>query len=77
MPYYGINVSDLNRFDDGTVVDTEVLLAAGFGYRAAKTAGIKILGNGELTKKLTVKVSAFTATAKAKIEAAGGTCEQI
>ena len=77
VPFYGINVGELNRFEDGTVVDTEVLLAAGFGYRSANTAGIKILGNGELTKKLTVKVSAFSATAKAKIEAAGGTCEQI
>ena len=77
VPFYGINVGELNRFEDGTIVDTEVLLAAGFGYRSAKTAGIKILGNGELTKKLTVKVSAFSATAKAKIEAAGGTCEQI
>lgn len=77
IPYYGVNVGKLNCFDDGTVVDIDVMLAAGFGYRPAKDAGIKILGNGELTKKLTVKASAFSAAAKAKIEAAGGTCEVI
>ena len=77
IPYYGINVGELNRFEDGTVVDTEVLLAAGFGYRAAKTAGIKILGDGELTKKLTVKAVKFTGSAKEKIEAVGGTAEVI
>ncbi|MEG1788475.1 MAG: 50S ribosomal protein L15 [Kiritimatiellia bacterium] len=77
LPFYGINVGELEQFDNGSVVDIDILLAAGFGYRAARTAGIKILGDGELTKKLTVKVSAFSATAKAKIEALGGTCEQI
>lgn len=77
VPFYGVNVGELERFDEGTVVDIEVLLAAGFGYRAAKCAGIKILGDGELTKKLTVKASAFSAAAKAKIEAKGGSCEQI
>ncbi len=77
VPYYGVNIESLNRFEDGTVVDIDVMLAAGFGYRPAKEAGIKILGDGELTKKLTVKASAFSASAKAKIEAAGGTCEVI
>ena len=77
VPFYGVNVGDLERFDEGTVVDIDVMLAAGFGYRPAKAAGIKILGDGELTKKLTVKASAFSAAAKAKIEAAGGTCEVI
>ncbi len=77
IPYYGVNVEALNRFEDGTVVDIDVMLAAGFGYAPAKTAGIKILGNGDITKKLTVKASAFSASAKAKIEAAGGTCEVI
>ena len=77
VPFYGLNVSELNRFEDGSVVDIDVMLAAGFGYRPAKEAGIKILGAGELTKKLTVKASAFSASAKAKIEAAGGTCEVI
>ncbi len=77
VPFYGLNVSELNRFEDGSVVDIDVMLAAGFGYRPAKEAGIKILGDGELTKKLTVKASAFSASAKAKIEAAGGTCEVI
>lgn len=77
VPFYGVNVGDLERFDEGTVVDIDVMLAAGFGYRPAKAAGIKILGDGELTKKLTVKASAFSAAAKAKIEAKGGTCEVI
>ena len=77
VPFYGINVGELEQFDDGAVVDIDVLLAAGFGCRAAKTAGIKILGDGELTKKLTVKASPFSASAKAKIEAKGGPCEQI
>ena len=77
VPFYGVNVGDLERFDEGTVVDIDVMLAAGFGYRPAKAAGIKILGDGELTKKLTVKASAFSAAAKAKIEAKGGTCELI
>ncbi len=77
IPYFGVNVGELEQFADGAIVDIEVLLAAGFGYRASKTAGIKILGDGELTKKLTVKASAFSASAKAKIEALGGTCECI
>ena len=70
-----INVSALERFEDGTVVNVEKLLEAGVISKAAD--GVKILGNGELTKKLTVQVSAFSETAKAKIEAAGGTAEVI
>jgi large subunit ribosomal protein L15 len=70
-----INVSELERFEDGTEVTVEMLLASG---AVSKTGdGVKILGNGELTKKLTVKVNAFSAGAKAKIEAVGGTVEVI
>ena len=71
----GVNVSALERFDNDTVVTVETLLENGI----IKTVydGVKILGNGELTKKLTVKVNAFSEGAKAKIEALGGTCEVI
>ena len=65
----GINVDALERFENDTVVTVETLLETG--------DGVKILGNGELTKKLTVKVDAFSEGAKAKIEAVGGTCEVI
>lgn len=68
-----INVAALNRFEDGATVTTEALLEAGVISHARD--GVKILGNGELAKKLNVKVSAFSETAKSKIEAAGGTCE--
>ena len=70
-----INVSALEKFDNGTVVTVETLVNEGVISKAAD--GVKILGNGELTKKLTVQVSAFSETAKAKIEAAGGTAEVI
>ena len=70
-----INLSALERFEDGSVVDVEALLAAGIIKNPRD--GVKILGNGELTKKLTVKANAFSAGAQAKIEAAGGTCEVI
>ena len=68
-----INLSALERFEDGSVVDVEALLAAGIIKNARD--GVKILGNGELTKKLTVKVDAFSASAKEKIEALGGSAE--
>ena len=68
-----INVSDLEKFTDGTVVDTELLKAAGLIKKT--DAGVKILGNGELTKNLTVKATAFSASAKEKIEKAGGKAE--
>lgn len=71
----GINVSALERFENGAEVTVESLLETGI-VRNPKD-GVKILGNGELTKKLTVKVNAFSEGAKAKIEAAGGTCEVI
>lgn len=70
-----INVSELERFEDGAEVTVETLLAA--GAITNPRDGVKILGNGELTKKLTVKVNAFSETAKAKIEAVGGTVEVI
>ena len=70
-----INVSKLERFEDGAEVTVETLLAA--GAITNPRDGVKILGNGELTKKLTVKVNAFSETAKAKIEAVGGTVEVI
>ncbi len=70
-----INVSDLEKFVEGTVVDTELLIAAGIVKKADN--GIKVLGNGELTKKLTVKAAAFSASAKEKIEKAGGEAEVI
>ncbi len=75
--YTAINVSDLEKFVDGTTVDTELLIAAGIVKKADATNGIKVLGNGELTKKLTVKVAAYSASAKEKIEKAGGEAEVV
>ncbi len=71
----GINVSALEKFDDGAEVTVESLVEK--GVVSNPRDGVKILGNGELTKKLTVKVNAFSASAKEKIEAAGGSCEVI
>ena len=71
--YSVINVSDLERFVDGTVVDTELLKASGLVTK--ELDGVKILGNGELTKNLTVKAAKFSAAAKEKIEKAGGKAE--
>ena len=70
-----INVGTLDSFEDGAVVDAQALIDAGI----VKTCcdGIKILSNGELTKKLTVRVSAYSEAAKSKIEAAGGKAEVI
>lgn len=73
--YTAINVSDLEKFVDGTVVDTELLIAAGIVKNGGN--GIKVLGNGELTKKLTVKAAAYSASAKEKIEKAGGEAEVV
>ena len=70
-----INVSDLNRFEDGAVVTTASLIEIGIVKNPRD--GVKILGNGELTKKLTVQVSAASANAVEKIEAAGGKFEVI
>ena len=73
--YAIVNVEDLNRFVDGTVVDLDVLLATKIVRKPMD--GLKVLGNGELTKKLTVKAAVFSATAKEKIEAAGGKVEEV
>jgi len=73
--YAVLNVSDLNVFEEGTVVDTAALKSKGIVKKTYD--GIKVLGNGEVTKNLTVKAAAFSETAKAKIEAAGGTVEVI
>ncbi len=70
-----VNVGTLEKFDNGTVVDVQALIAAGIVKNSFD--GVKILGNGNLTKKLTVKVSAYSESAKAKIEAAGGKAEVI
>ena len=70
-----INVSMLERFEDGETVDIEALLDRGVISKVRD--GVKILGKGELTKKLNVKANAFSASAKEKIEALGGTAEVI
>jgi large subunit ribosomal protein L15 len=75
IKYLGVNVGDLNKFDDGAQVDETALRSVGLANGRAH--GIKILGNGELSKKLTVRVSAFSASATAKIEAKGGACEIV
>lgn len=71
----GINVSALEKFENDAVVTVETLIESGIVKNPRD--GVKILGNGELTKKLTVKANAFSEGAKAKIEALGGTCEVI
>lgn len=73
VAYLPVNVSDLEKFEAGSRVDLAALKKA--GYAKSSLLGVKILGNGELKKKLTVCANAFSASAKAKIEAVGGTCE--
>ena len=73
--YAEVNVKDLNRFEDGAVVDIDALLAAGLVGK--KLDGLKVLGNGELEKKLTVKAEKFSKSAVEKIEKAGGKAEVI
>lgn len=73
--YAEVKLDDLNRFDDGTVVSYELLLESGI-IKDIKD-GVVILGNGELTKKLTVQAARFTKTAAEKIEAAGGKVEVV
>lgn len=74
-PLESVNVSALDRFEDGAEVDAKALLDAGILSQCVN--GVKILGQGEITKKLTVKAKAFSATAKEKIEAAGGKAEVV
>ena len=75
--YHEINVESLNKFEDGTVVDEKMIHDSGVLTIPKVNDGIKILGRGELTKKLTVRANAFTASAKEKIENAGGTVEEV
>ena len=73
--YAIVNVDALNVFEDGAVVDIDALLAKKIIRKPLD--GLKVLGNGELTKKVTVRVAIFSATAKAKIEAVGGQAEEV
>ena len=73
--YTIVNVDALNVFEDGAVVDAEVLLSAGIVRKVLD--GIKVLGEGELSKKITVKAAVFSASAKEKIEAVGGKTEVV
>ena len=73
--YAIVNVDALNVFEDGAVIDMEALLAKKIIRKPLD--GLKVLGNGELTKKVTVKAAIFSATAKAKIEAVGGQAEEV
>jgi large subunit ribosomal protein L15 len=75
--YIPVNLAELNEFADGATVNEDTLRAAGLANGPGRGDGIKILGNGELTKKLVVSASAFSASARAKIEAKGGTCEIV
>ena len=75
VEYATINVSDLEKFEDGAVVTPELLKE--MGILKKQLAGVKVLGNGELTKKLTVKATKFSASAVEKIEAIGGKAEVI
>lgn len=73
--YAHVNIAALNAFEDGAVIDVEALKKAGFIKKIYD--GVKVLGDGDLSKKLTVKATAFSASAKQKIEAAGGSTEVI
>ena len=73
--YAIVNVAALNKFEDGAVVDMDALVAAKIVRKPLD--GLKVLGNGDLTKKITVKATVFSATAKEKIEAAGGKTEEV
>ena len=75
VQYAIINLSDLERYESGSVIDLETLLADGTIKNAFD--GLKVLGNGELTRALTVKAASFSASAKEKIEAAGGKTEVV
>lgn len=72
--YVGVNVETLDKFDEGTEVTPDLMKKQGMANGGRY---VKVLGRGELSKKLVVKAHAFSATAKSKIEAAGGTCEVV
>ncbi len=74
--YTIINLDSLSKFEDGAVVDLAILLDAGIVSKA-HSSGLKVLGNGEIAKKITVKAAVFSASAKEKIEAAGGKTEVV
>ncbi len=74
-PLEAVNVGSLEKFDNGAVIDAKALLDAGVLSKCEY--GFKVLGNGSLSKKITVKASAFSESAKAKIEAAGGKAEVV
>ena len=74
-PLTSVNVAALDKFEDGAVVDAQALLDAGIISKCKY--GVEFLGNGEVSKKLTVKAAAFSETAKQKIEAAGGKAEVV
>ncbi len=75
LRYIPVNVASLVKFEAGTEITPELLKAQGLA--SGRSRGVRILGNGEIDRALTVKAHAFSATAKAKIEAAGGSCEVI
>jgi large subunit ribosomal protein L15 len=75
IEYVAVNVDSLNKFNDGARVDIEALRDAGLANGPVKR--VKILGDGELTRKLTVAAHAFSTSAKSKIEGKGGTCEVL
>jgi large subunit ribosomal protein L15 len=77
LKFVEVSLSDLECFENGSTVDAKVLKDANIISYSSAMDGIRILGNGELTKKLTVKASGFTATAKGKIESNGGTAEEV
>lgn len=76
ISYLVVNVADLNRFDDGATVDLDAIFGAGLANGGGFNR-VKILGQGTLEKKLSVKAHAFSASAKAQIEGKGGSCEVV
>ncbi|MBU1692567.1 MAG: 50S ribosomal protein L15 [Verrucomicrobia bacterium] len=72
-----VNVGALDRFPDGAVVNVDALCEARLAHRGPGVRGVKVLGTGKLAKKLTVQVQAFSASARARIEASGGICEAV
>lgn len=72
-----VNIEDLNRFDEGATVTAELLVEAGLIHSSELGDGLKILGNGELEKNLTVQATKFTKSAEEKIQAAGGKAEVV